>query len=92
MIKSENGCVQIKGSTPEVLADLGVIVRAMKECGIDRDSIEHAVELAHRSKEEIRKEAEELKKECALHILQKITEGLDETAKASYTGPEKSDQ
>lgn len=76
MIKSENGCVQIKGSTPEVLADLAVIVRAMKECGIDRDSIEHAVELAHRSKEEIRKEAEDIKKEYATRIFRKIMEDI----------------
>lgn len=92
MIKSENGFVQIKGSTATVLTELTMIIDAIKDCGIEKDLVEHAVRFAYMSREEVRKEAEDIKKECVSRISQKVMEGLDETAKASYTGTEKSDQ
>ncbi len=80
MIKAENGHIQIKGNTPELLTDLAMIVMAMivmamKESGIDRDSIEHAVSLPYRNSEEVRKETEDLMKECT-SLLRKIMEDI----------------
>ena len=63
----ENGIeIQIQGNTPSVLTALTTFVDTLREYGFSKDSIQHAVDLAFLSDEELKtslnKKREELDK------------------------------
>lgn len=63
----ENGIqIQIQGNTPSVLTALTTFVDTLREYGFNKDSIQHAVDLAFLSDEELKtslnKKREELDK------------------------------
>lgn len=60
MIKAKNGEVTIKGSEPEVLTDLSMIVKGLNE-NLDKEIIQVAVDLGLGNREEIEKLVEGLK-------------------------------
>lgn len=60
MIKVKNGEVTIKGSEPELLTDLSMIVKGLNE-NLDKEMIQVAVDLGLGNIEEVKKLLEGLK-------------------------------
>lgn len=77
MIKSKDGAVEVKGSTTDLLSDLSMIIRALRETFDTEDIpqevgdklINKAVELGFWTEEELAKENNKLVKELMDLIL-----------------------
>lgn len=64
MIKVEKGAVEIRGSIPELMTDVTIVLRAVREVITDRGGeevadkmMQHSIDLYKKTDEEIMKEA-----------------------------------
>lgn len=53
MIKSDFGLVTIDGAKPVILAELTTLIRVLRNDGVSDAEIDHCVELAKKTKEEL---------------------------------------
>lgn len=61
MIISDKGNVKLVGSKADLSAELGIVIRAMlDEEVIGRDELDHVIELATMSSEDLHKKAKEI--------------------------------
>lgn len=79
MIKAEKGSVELNGSALELLTDLALITRSIRDTVKEEipekdfdDMLQMICEDTKKSEEQIAKEAKELRKENAKKLLEKI--------------------
>lgn len=83
MIKAKDGAVSVEGTVSELVADLAVVVRAVKETLMEeekeelvKEQIDYAVKLGLMNDGEFEEEVKKKTKKVALEFVDKLLGGL----------------
>ena len=77
MIKCEKGSCQIKGDEAALCAELSVIIKSLRNTGIDDTIIKHSIDVAFLSDEEIREKAKDARREMVAMLMKMMADIKD---------------
>jgi hypothetical protein len=77
MIKCEKGSCQIKGDESVLFAELSVIIKALRNAGMDDSVIKHSIDVGFLSDEEIREKAKDTRREIVAMLMKMMADIKD---------------